>query len=78
MATLINMKRISGNYFTKINITNLIWRLFINSRRFFSTMTNERDLKGNNLLISNIDATTQLLSTFQPISGKDLSVELRP
>jgi len=76
--TLINMKRMNGTYFSSNNITNLIWRLFVDSRTFFSTMTNERDLLDANLPVSNIDATTQLLSTFQPIRGDDLPLELRP
>ena len=72
------MKRINGTYFSTNNITNLIWRLFVDSRTFFSTMTNERDLLDANLPVSNIDATTQLLSTFQPIRGDDLPLKLRP
>ena len=72
------MKRINTNYFTKNNISNLIWRLFIDSRTFFSTMSNERDMRGKKLPVSNIDATTTMISTFQPIQGDDLLLELRP
>ena len=72
------MKRINGTYFSTNNITNLIWRLFVDSLTFFSTMTNERDLLDTHLPVSNIDATAQLLSTFQPIHGDDLPLELRP
>ena len=43
--TIINMKRINTNYFTKNDISNIIWRLFIDSRTFFSTMSNEHDLR---------------------------------
>ena len=71
------MKGINTNYFTKINIANLILRLFIDSRPFFSTMSNERNLREKDLHVSNIDATTTMLSTFQPIRGDDLPLELR-
>ena len=33
--TLINTKRITRAYFSKHNITNQIWRLFVDSRIYF-------------------------------------------
>ena len=76
--TLVLVKRRNGIYFSRSNVINLIWRLFTESRSFFSTMTNEKDLDSNILPITNLGSTAAIIANCQPIRGDDLPLALMP
>ena len=42
--TLLMVKRRNSVYFTRSNVVNLIWRLFTESRSYFTIMSNEEDI----------------------------------
>ena len=75
--TLVLVKRGNGIYFSRSNVVNLIWRLFTESRSFFSTMTNEKELDSNILPITNFGSVA-IIANCQPIRGDDLPLALMP
>ena len=57
---------------------NLIWRLFTESREFFATMSNCKDLDSNILLFTNLESTPNIIVHYQPIRREDLPLALIP
>ena len=59
-------------------MVNFIWRLFTESRSFFSTITNEKDLDSNILPITKLGSIAAIIASCQPIREDDLPLVLIP
>ena len=74
---VVTIRRRNSSYFTRSNITNLIWRIFIDGRSYFSIQTDKEDLQNNNLPVSTLDTTMAIVAQGTALQYDDLPVELR-
>ena len=51
---VVTIRRRNSSYFTRSNITNLLWRIFIDGRIYFSIQTDKEDLQNNKLPVSTL------------------------
>ena len=76
-AAVVTIRRRNSSYFTRSNISNLLWCIFIDGRSYFSMQTDEEDLQNNNLPVSTLDTTMAIVAQGITLQYDDLSVELR-
>ena len=74
---VVTIRRRNSSYFTRSNITNLLWRIFIDGRSYFSIQTDKEDLQNNNLPVSTLDTTMAIVAQGTALQYDDLPVELR-
>ena len=72
------VRRRNNNYFSRSNVVNLIWRLFTESRAYFTMMLNDVDLKNNSLPFMNLQSTAAIIENCQYIRGGGLPQKLMP
>ena len=73
----VTIRRKNSSYFTRSNISNLLWRIFIDVRSYFSIQTDKEDLQNNKLPVSTLDTTMVIVAQGTILQYDDLTVELR-
>ena len=59
---VVTIRRRSSSYFTRCNISKLLWRIFIDGRSFFSMQTDKEDIQNNNLPVSTLNTTMAIVA----------------
>ena len=74
---VVTIKRRNSSYFTRSNISKLLWRMFIDGRSYFSIQTDKEDLQNNTLPVSTLDTTMTIVAQGATLQYDAFPVEVR-